>query len=156
MIENWAEELVVGSVARTRARTITETDVVNFAALSGDWNPLHTDAVFAERAQFGRRIAHGMLTLSIATGLIKLEAPYVKAFYGIDELRFRAPVFPGDTILVESVLTGVEMRSKGGVASFDVTVSNQHGAAVLGCRMRFLAASKAEEADLVPASPAGS
>lgn len=155
MIETWAEELVVGSVARTRARTITETDVVNFAALSGDWNPLHTDAVFAERGQFGRRIAHGMLTLSIATGLIKLEAPYVKAFYGIDDLRFRAPVFPGDTILVESVLTAVDLKSKGGVASFDVSVTNQDDVVVLSCRMRFLAASKAEEAALVGNASAG-
>ncbi|GAF86639.1 unnamed protein product, partial [marine sediment metagenome] len=60
------EEIQVGDVEVTRARTITEADIVNFAAFSGDWYPLHTDVEYAKKGPFGERIAHGMLVLSVA------------------------------------------------------------------------------------------
>ena len=63
------EEFAVGDILTTPARTITEADVVNFAALSGDWNQLHTDAEYAKETPFGTRIAHGLLGLTVASGL---------------------------------------------------------------------------------------
>src|SRR5258708_13901973 len=96
----WYEELTEGLAIETRGRTITEADIVNFAGLSGDFNPMHTDAVFAANTPYGARIAHGALVLSIATGLTYqlgfLEGT-VLAFTGI-ECKFRAPVFIGHTI----------------------------------------------------------
>ncbi len=83
------------------ARTITEADIVMFASLSGDWNPIHTDAEFAKKTIFGQRIAHGLLTLSVVAGLLVrlgLTERTIVAFYGIDKLRFTKPVFIGDTI----------------------------------------------------------
>ncbi|MEW6073012.1 MAG: MaoC/PaaZ C-terminal domain-containing protein [Planctomycetota bacterium] len=96
----WFEELAVGQVFDSPGRTITETDVVNFAGLSGDYTPVHTDAEYARRMPFRRRIAHGMLVQSIATGLGTrtgvLEGT-IAAISGVT-IDWKAPVFPGDTI----------------------------------------------------------
>lgn len=144
MITAWFEDLSVGQVVRTRARTVTEADVVTFAMLSGDWNPLHTDVEYAGQGPFAQRIAHGMLSLSIATGLVRLEVPYVVAFYGVDELRFVAPVFLGDTISVETTLIDTQAKPRGGgVATFEFVVQNQDQRVVLRCVMRFLVATRA-------------
>lgn len=97
------EDFEIGDEATTAARTITETDIVNFAALSGDWNELHTNKEFAAGGPFGQRIAHGALIFSVSTGLtVRLgqTADTVIAFYGLDRLRFVKPVFIGDTIRV--------------------------------------------------------
>jgi len=64
------EDFQVGETVVTRARTVTETDIVSFAALTGDWYPLHTDVEYAKKGPFGERIAHGLLVLSIANGLL--------------------------------------------------------------------------------------
>ena len=90
------------TVWRSRGRTITETDVVNFAALTGDFEPLHVDAEYASTAPYGQRIAHGLLGLSYLAGLT-LDSPAVRtvAFITIKEWRFLKPIFLGDTICVE-------------------------------------------------------
>ncbi len=85
------EDFEVGYVDTTRARTITEADIVNFAAFSGDWYPLHTDVEYAKKGPFGERIAHGMLVLSVAVGLMPLYEMAIVAFYGMDKVRFTAP-----------------------------------------------------------------
>ncbi|WP_435195149.1 MaoC/PaaZ C-terminal domain-containing protein [Natronomonas sp. EA1] len=100
-------ELEVGDTHESHGRTITEADVVNFAGVSGDHNHVHLDADTMAESHYGERIAHGMLVLSAATGLVwqtrtVKERNAVVAFYGIDHLRFRAPVFFGDTIHIES------------------------------------------------------
>jgi len=123
------EEIEVGQVLESPARTVTETDVVMFAALSGDYNQLHTDVEFAKSTRFGERIAHGLLILSIASGLITrlgfIEGT-VQAFMGLD-WKFRAPVLIGDTVRAR-----VEIRRKrpmpkldGGFVFLDVLVLNQ-------------------------------
>jgi len=95
------EEWKIGAEFVTSARTITETDIVNFAGISGDYNPLHIDEEFCRNTQFGTRIAHGPLVYSIATGLIfqlHLYDDTLIAFLGFDSLKFTKPVKIGDTI----------------------------------------------------------
>ncbi len=94
------EDYVVDRVATSRGRTITESDIVNFAGLSGDFVELHMNEEYAKRGPFGRRIAHGALIFSISTGLMMqmtTDHEAIIAFYGVDKLRFVAPVFIGDT-----------------------------------------------------------
>ena len=95
------EEWEIGAEFVTSARTITETDIINFAGISGDYNPLHIDEEFCRNTQFGTRIAHGPLVYSIATGLIfqlHLYDDTLIAFLGFDSLKFTNPVKIGDTI----------------------------------------------------------
>src|SRR5262249_3155982 len=93
------DDVEVGQEWRSLGRTITETDIVNFAGLSGDFNPIHIDHQFARTTPFRRPIAHGLLVFSIASGL-GLFAPPMRtlAILSIREWHFKAPVFPGDTI----------------------------------------------------------
>ena len=95
------DALSEGERFTTRARTITEADVVSFAALTGDFHPVHTDAVWAEKSPFGGRIAHGMLVLSYAVGLVPLDPERVVALRRIGEAVFKQPAHFGDTIHVE-------------------------------------------------------
>lgn len=110
------------------ARTITEHDVCAFAGLSGDYNPLHTDAEFARETAFGERIAHGVLGLSIATGLtyrLGLIDGTTIAFLGLD-WKFRKPILIGDTIhvIVGVTDTRPSRAMGGGVVTFEVRVVN--------------------------------
>jgi 3-hydroxybutyryl-CoA dehydratase len=129
------EDFTEGAEHVTRGRTITEADVVNFAGLSGDFIELHTNEEYARKGAFGRRIAHGLLTLSIATGLMiqmNLVTDTVVAFYGIDKLRFVKPVFIGDTIHVRKKVAGAMAKGgEVGVVTFETSVLNQHGETVL-------------------------
>lgn len=130
------EDFEVGMSFESPARTITEADIVMFAALSGDWNPIHVDAEYAKNTIFGKRIAHGLLTLSIASGLLtrlRITEKTILAFYGIEKLRFVKPVFIGDTIkAVMEVLEREEKSGRGyGIVSYDVKVYNQNNEVVL-------------------------
>jgi 3-hydroxybutyryl-CoA dehydratase len=95
------EGLEVGQSFTTRGRTITEADLVSFAALTGDWHPQHADASWAASSRFGRRVAHGMLVLSYAVGLVPLDPARVVALRGLDGVVFKRPAYIGDTIRVE-------------------------------------------------------
>lgn len=98
------EDFTIGETFTTPARTITETDVVNFTGLSGDSNPVHTDHEFVKDTQFGKVIAHGALGFSVATGLISRTGLFdgtVIAFLEATDWKFRAPIFVNDTIHVE-------------------------------------------------------
>jgi len=123
------EELEVGSVIQGPGRTITETDIVSFAGLSGDYNPLHTDAEFAKTALFGERIAHGLLVLAVASGLAwrsGFSEGTVDAFIGLD-WKFRAPVRIGDTVRIEFEVKKKKAmpRLGGGFVTFSITILNQ-------------------------------
>ncbi|NDJ78434.1 MAG: dehydratase [Chloroflexi bacterium] len=113
----------------TERRVITEDDINNFAVLSGDHNPMHTDAEYAATTPFGQRVAHGLLGLSVASGqsfqLGFLEGT-VLAFTGL-EWKFRKPIFIGDTIRTQvKVVKLREMkRAGGGFVTFEVQVLNQ-------------------------------
>lgn len=121
----------IGTAITTAQRTITDTDIVNFAGLSGDFNPLHTDDIYAaEVSPFGRRVAHGQLIASIVTGLRSpLDEWPVLSYLGARR-RFLAPVFAGDTIHGEYQVTEVrESRSQPGnwVVTLELRVVNQEG-----------------------------
>ncbi|MFN7993482.1 MAG: MaoC/PaaZ C-terminal domain-containing protein [Bryobacteraceae bacterium] len=134
-MSHYYEDFAAGSVFESRGRTVTEADIVNFAGLSGDFVELHTNEEYARQSPFGRRIAHGALIFSISTGLMtqmNLINETVLAFYGMDKLRFTAPVFIGDTVRV--VKSVVEMREKDaerGVVTFETQVLNQKNEAVI-------------------------
>jgi acyl dehydratase len=136
-----------GETTVTGGRTVTETDVLNFAGVSGDFNHLHTDEERMSESMFGERIAHGMLVLSAATGLIwQSRSPETRAsviaFYGLDRLRFRAPVYVGDTIHVElEVLEKREQDADGpgnGTVRYGMEIKNQSDATVISCEMTSL------------------
>ena len=129
----------------TPRRTITEADVVTFAELSGDYNPLHTDEEFAKAGPFGKRIAHGVLTLAVLTGLwdrLGLLAGSVEAFYGIDKLRFTRPVFFGDSLRATVKVASKEERESNGIIVFTNQVVNQRGETVLVCDTKVLVRRK--------------
>lgn len=109
------EDVEVGSVFHTLRRTITEADIVNFAGVSGDFNPLHMDAEFAKESLFGQRVAHGVLVLGVATGLRQGIGLFDGTLMGLLELRtwrFLAPVFIGDTVRVETEIIDLRPTSK--------------------------------------------
>ena len=124
------EEFSTGMRIVTPARTIAEADIVNFAGISGDFNSMHTDAVYAASTPFGQRVAHGLLILSIASGLAVrtgiLEGT-VMAFREVNEWKFSRPVFIGDTIHAElEVLESKPLpRLGGGSLLLSVDVKNQ-------------------------------
>lgn len=108
---------------------MTETDVVAFAAFSGDYSELHTNEEYARQTAYGRRIAHGALVLSISIGLttrMNLTDDTVVALWGIDDLRFLHPVFIGDTIqIMKRVIERRELDSTRGLVVFETRVTNQ-------------------------------
>ena len=128
------DDFTMGATFLTDGRTITEADIAAFALLSGDFNPIHMDAEYAKASQFGQRIAHGLLVLSISSGLtVKsgLTSDSVIAFYGIDKLRFTKPVFVGDTIKVKSRVVELSSKETKGVVVFETRVFKQNGEEVL-------------------------
>lgn len=109
------EDFVVGDVRESPARTVTETDVVTYSWVSGDSNPMHTDAEYAGRSPVGQRIAHGTLGLSIVTGLSARLGEFdgtAIAALGIDEWTFLAPIFIGDTVHLRTTIHSVKTTSK--------------------------------------------
>lgn len=130
------EEFEVGRKVMTPGRTVTESDVVTFAGLSGDFNQIHVDAEYAARGPFGQRVAHGILGLSIASGLAVqtgiLEGT-VLAFREINEWKFSRPLYLGDTIhVVMEVRDSKPMpRLGGGLVVISLDVINQHGETVM-------------------------
>jgi acyl dehydratase len=115
----------VGEKIITKGRSINESDIVLFAAFSGDWNPLHTDIEFAKKGPFGERIAHGFLVLVVASGLMPIEGMAVLAFYGMDKVRFLGSTKIGDTIHVEMEVLEKQEKEKSGVVSFKTSIKNQ-------------------------------
>ena len=113
MYDKYFEQFEIGETWKSRGRTITETDLVMFSALTGDYYPLHTDIEYAKQTPFGQRIAHGMLVLSFATGLTKMDPDIIVANYGIDKLRFIKPVFIHDTIHIEIEVIDLEDKGNG-------------------------------------------
>ena len=129
------EDFTVGHKTVSRTRTITEADIVNFAGLSGDFVELHMSETFAASGPFGKRIAHGLLVLSVSSGLMVqmgTTTDTVIAFYGIDRLRFTKPTFIGDTVHVEKEVIATDRKGPGrGVITFNTQVLNQHGEPVV-------------------------
>ncbi|MFS2023022.1 phenylacetic acid degradation bifunctional protein PaaZ [Massilia sp. CT11-137] len=128
------EDLEIGHSLLTHRRTVSEADIVNFGGVSGDYFYMHFDEIAAKDTQFGKRIAHGYFVLSAAAGLFVSPAPGpVLANYGLDNLRFVAPVAIGDTIRARLTCKRKVDRNRKddqgrgqGVVAWDVQVTNQN------------------------------
>jgi acyl dehydratase len=143
------EDYEIGETFITPARTITETDIVMFAALTGDWHPLHTDVEYASKTNFKERIAHGMLGLVIGSALATRLGPYAVlpksfiAFYGMDSVRFTAPVRIGDTIHCEVKVTDLIIKDDArGVIVHENAIKNQRGEVVIAFVAKVLVGRK--------------
>ena len=147
------EDFEVGTKQTTSGRTITEADIVIFAGMTGANNPLFLDEEFSRKSSFGHRIAPGLLTLSVATGLTyQLPSnPFGEGFVALMGMSFRAskPVFAGDTLTVE-VLVKDKLPSKGGKGrvTLDMKVSNQKGDQVMGIEGNFLVKERTSEIEV--------
>jgi 3-hydroxybutyryl-CoA dehydratase len=148
-------DLVVGDEWETARRTVTETDVVLFAGLSGDFNPLHVDHSSSQTGPFGRPVAHGLLGMSIATGLIS-QAPRIDtiAFLAILEWKFLHPIAFGDTIHAVSKVESLAPHANGrrGVVTWHRRVLNQHGLVVQEGRTQTLVRARSRDTDPEPAT----
>ena len=126
------ESFEVGQVETSQARTVTETDVVAFSWVSGDRNPMHTDAEHSARSPLGQRIAHGALGLSICTGMTHelghLDGTAIAAL-GVDEWRYLKPILLGDTVHLRSTVVSARPASKPdrGVLVRRMELVNQRG-----------------------------
>jgi len=123
------EEFEIGNKMVSPGRTVTETDLVQFCGLSGDFNELHTNTEYAQRTIFGQRVVHGLLGLAIASGLagrLGFMEGTAQAFMGLD-WKFKRPIFIGDTIFVRAIVKSKKeiRRLGGGVVVLDVAVLNQ-------------------------------
>lgn len=136
------EDFQIGEEAVSAGRTITEADIVNFAALTGDWNEIHTNKELAAKGPFGQRIAHGALVFSVATGLsvrMGQTNDTVIAFYGLDRLRFVKPTFIGDTVRVrQKCQEKSERDEKSGIVTFLNEVINQKDEVVVSYTAKVL------------------
>lgn len=130
----------VGDRVLTRGRTVTEADLVNFAGLTWDFYPLHTDERYAAGTRFGRRIAHGPLVYAMAVGLMPIDffGDGIVAFLGLSSLRHLAPVYPGDTLHVEAEVTERRPRSRGGVVVVHYRVVSHAEVTVMEADLEFL------------------
>jgi 3-hydroxybutyryl-CoA dehydratase len=136
------DDFVIGEESKTAGRTITETDIVNFAGITGDWNEIHTNAELAAQGHFKQRIAHGALIFSIATGLsvrMGQTNDTVIAFYGLDRLRFIKPTFIGDTVHVRQKVEGKTERDEySGIITMLNEVINQRNEVVVSYTAKVL------------------
>lgn len=127
MIYKYFDELEIGDkTVSERGRTITETDVVFFCYLTGNWLELHSNAEYAKETPFGERLVQGSLTFSIAAGLQMVRPGLVIAFYGLDKMRFTAPVKIGDTLRAEAEVVDKEVKGDDrGVVTIKQVIKNQ-------------------------------
>ena len=120
--------LAIGDTA-SRTRTITDEDIKLFAQVSGDDNPVHLDENYAAETQFGKRIAHGMLTVGMISAILGNDLPGHGTIYLGQEVKFRAPVYIGDT--VTATVECIKYREDKRIATFSTTVTNQDGTTVI-------------------------
>lgn len=132
MMAKYFEDFAIGDKFISPGRTITETDVVLFSGLSGDYNPLHTNSEFAKETIFGERVVHGLLGLSIVSGLsarLGIFDGTIIAFLGIEKWEFTKPILLNDTVHLEMTIIDKRETSKNdrGILYREVKLFNQHG-----------------------------
>ena len=139
MIQAPFGELSLGQCSTSKGRTLTETDVVNFCMLTGNWLELHANKEFAAQTSYGQRLVQGSLVFSVGNALIAFDPEVIEAFYGVDGLRFLRPTFIGDTIWSSAEITALKDRGEqNGVATLDLQVHNQRSETVMRCDFRLL------------------
>ncbi len=139
MIRQEYGALAIGQRSVSAGRTLTETDVVNFCMLTGNWLELHANAEFAKDTLYGQRLVQGSLIFSIGNALLPFDSGVVEAFYGVERLRFLKPSFIGDTIHSTAEITALRERgARHGVATLDLQVHNQRAETVMRCDFSLL------------------
>lgn len=132
-------ELQIGERRRSRGRTITETDVVQFCMLTGNWLELHSNVEFAKRTLYGQRLVQGGLVFVVTNALLGFDPEVIEAFYGVDKLRFVKPTFIGDTLYAQSEVIALREKGAGhGVATLRLQGLNQRDEVVLSCEFSLL------------------
>ena len=126
------DDLEVGQVFTTPARTVTETDLVSFAMLTGDWNQIHTDKEFAKGTMYGRPVVHGLFGLVMMTGLLERSGLFsgsAMAMLDVRDWTFKAPIFVGDTLHATIEIVSKRLTSKGdrGIVDRRFSLVNQRG-----------------------------
>jgi len=133
------DHLAVGQRFRGAERTVRETDVNVFAALTGDNHPQHTDPEWSQASPFGARIAHGLLILSLAVGLLPLDPERVRALRRVQDVIFKRPVRLGETISLEGQITALRpVDERSGLAEFSWEIRNEHRALVCRAKVQLL------------------
>lgn len=145
---HYLEDLAAGQTFVSPGRTITEADVMSFASWTNDNNQVHTDAEFAKSTRFGQRIVHGVLGTSLCLGLISRTGVFdgsAVALLGIDEWKFVAPLFIGDTVTCTVEVLSTRLTSSGttGIVERTVSLRNQHGDVVQTGRMDIMVLTRA-------------
>ena len=136
VLGRWYGELEEGDRFQTRGRTVTEADVVQFAAMTGDMHPQHTDRHWSADGRFGERVAHGMLVLSYAMGLVPFDPERVVALRGLDKVSFKRPVQLGDTISVTGAVAELtDLDDAHGLVGTDLRVRNHRDELVARARV---------------------
>lgn len=126
--------LKVGQHKTSAGRTITETDVVHFCMLTGNWLGLHADAEYAKSTRFGQRVVQGSLVFSITNALLGSDAGVVIAFYGVDKLRFHRPTFIGDTLRARIEIKELVPRGDdAGLVTSQLEALNQRQEVAMSC-----------------------
>lgn len=146
MFDRYYDEMSVGDRREFPAVTITETHVVNFAGVTGDNFSLHMDAEYARSTPFGQRVAHGLLVLSCGAGLVPIRPGRMLAFLGLDQVRFRLPVFIGDTIHPVMEIVDKSEKAPGGVVTVAESIRNQRDEEVVSATIRIWVGNKSEAA----------
>ncbi len=148
------EEFHLGDLTTSAGRTITEADIVNFAGLSGDFTQLHTNAEAASQGPFAQRVAHGLLVLSVASGLLAQLGYLEGTVLAFRELawKFSLPVFIGDTLHARSTVAELRPapRLGGGLVTFEIEVTNQENRLVQSGKWVVLVASRAAGSNAAP------
>lgn len=124
--KNMKKDFEVGDSAEV-SKTLTETDVYNFAGICGDFNPVHVNKVAAEKSRFGRQVCHGMLVSSFISTVLGMYLPGPGTIYLEQNTKFTKPVYIGDTIIVRAKITKIE----GTIITLDTDVFNQDGERVV-------------------------
>jgi acyl dehydratase len=133
------ETLAPGQEFTTPERTISEADVLGFAGLTGDWHPQHADAEWAANGPFGERIAHGMLVISAAAGMVPFDPHRVIALRRVADVVFKRPVRFGDTLRVDGRIAELRRATdEAGLVTFTWSVVNQHDQVVCRARVEVL------------------
>lgn len=154
MIDRPFGELAIGQKGRSRGRTMTETDVVNFCMLTGNWLEIHANAEFAKHALYGQRLVQGSLVFSVVNALLPFDPGVVEAFYGVDRLRFHKPTFIGDTLWAETEVADLLDKSERfGVATSRLSGRNQRQETVMSCDFKLLIRKTRLVVDAATASP---
>ncbi len=139
MIDLPFPELAVGQRKVSRGRTMTETDVVNFCMLTGNWLELHSNVEFAKHTLYGQRLVQGSLVFAVVNAMLPFDPSVVAAFYGVDKLRFTRPTFIGDTLHAVTEIARLKPHKENhGIATSLLTGVNQRDEVVMSCEFSLL------------------